>query len=165
LTISSTATITFSINLSLFETLNLDFFRKLFNVFGDNLQILEFRKGNKTFGAAICMVRERTMTFALVGLHYEERDKYDVYFNLVYGILQLAFRAGVTELHLGQTSYWLKQRIGGICIPEFFLFKAMNPLVHHLLKKLNPLIFPREIVKKPTVFRMAPSHKRAEATT
>lgn len=78
MTISSTATITFSINLSLFETLNLDFFRKLFNVFGDNLQILEFRKGNKTFGAAICMVRERTMTFALVGLHYEERDKYDV---------------------------------------------------------------------------------------
>ncbi len=59
------------------------------------------------------------MTFALVGLHYEERDKYDVYFNLVYGILLLAFRAGVTELHLGQTSYWLKQRIAAFVFPSF----------------------------------------------
>lgn len=135
------------------ETLNEAFFKNLFTEMSDELEILAMIQGDEILGAAIIAYANKTMTFTLVGLKYEKRDEYEVYFNLVYGILSIAIERGCEELNLGQTSYWLKQRIGGECIPEYFYLKGENKLIHFILRTLNSWIFPQANLLNPNVFR------------
>jgi predicted N-acyltransferase len=133
------------------ETLNRAFFEHLYA--NMDVRVLAMIKGEQILGAAILIVDGTTMTFLLVGLDYTKRDEYEIYFNLVYGIISLAIEWGCTKLNLGQTSYWLKQRIGGVCIPEYLYFKANHHLVHSCLRTLRSVIFPETALPVPRVFR------------
>ncbi len=135
------------------ETLNQPFFENLYDKMSKDIKVLAMVKNEQVLGAAILMVSEKTMTFLFVGLDYAKRDEYEIYFNLVYGILQLAIQLDCTQLKLGQTSYWVKQRIGGICIPEYIYFKANSWFIHSSFKALRSVIFPELNLIKPRVFR------------
>lgn len=148
------------------ETLNLSFFRNLYANMRGDWDVLALCKGNEILGAALLTTADRAMTFALVGLDYGKRDQYDSYFNLVYGIIQLAIQRQCRELNLGQTSYWLKQRIGGLCEPEFFYLKANNRLTHFCLRNMRALLFPKTKLQKLHVFReeSVPGNESARGT-
>lgn len=135
------------------ETLNLSFFRNLYANMRGDWDVLALCKGNEVLGAALLTTADRAMIFALVGLDYSKRDKYDSYFNLVYGIIQLAIQRQYRELNLGQTSYWLKQRIGGVCESEYFYLKANHRLTHFCLRNMRALLFPKTKLQKLHVFR------------
>jgi predicted N-acyltransferase len=133
------------------ETLNQLFFENIY--MRADLEVLTMKKGADVLGSAILMIHKDVITFMLVGLDYSRRDEFDVYFNLVYGIISLAIQRGCTRLNLGQTSYWLKQRIGGNCTPEFFYLKAKTWYVNFCLRALRSWIFPEKILPNPRVFR------------
>jgi predicted N-acyltransferase len=135
------------------ETLNQPFFENLYANMKDDIKVLAMVKSKEVLGAAILTISEKTMTFLLVGLDYSRRDQYEVYFNLVYGIISLAIERGSTRLDLGQTSYWLKQRIGGVCIPEYVYIKANRWYAHYGLKTLRSVIFPEMTLLNPRAFR------------
>ena len=79
----------------------------------------------------------------------------------MYGIVCLATRQGCRQLNLGQTSYWLKQRIGGVCIPEYFYFRADQWLIHFCIRSLRTQIFPETKLQKPQAFRPPPGRPEA----
>jgi len=135
------------------ETLNQSFFRNLYANMQENWDVLALVKGEEVLGAAILTTANKTMTFVQVGLDYAMRDDYDVYFNLVYGIVHLAIQRGCQELNLGQTTYWVKQRIGGVCDPEYFFFKANHRLIHFGIRSLRSLLFPETKLQNLQVFR------------
>jgi predicted N-acyltransferase len=135
------------------ETLNQAFFDNLYTNMKEDWDLLALVKGEEVLGAALLSTSNKIMTFVLVGLDYAKRDEYDVYFNLVYGIIDLAIQRGCRELNLGQTSYWLKQRIGGICIPEYLYFKARSRPVHFCISSLRMVLFPAVKLPRPRVFR------------
>ena len=137
------------------ETLNLPFFEQLYTHMRHDLAVLAFVQEREVLGSALLTTHNGAMTFMLVGLDYARRDQYDVYFNLVYGIISLAIEQGCRELHLGQTSYWLKQRVGGECIPEYFYFKSNRRFVHFCIRSLRAALFPEVKPRRPTVFRQA----------
>jgi predicted N-acyltransferase len=124
------------------EILNQSFFEHLFIKMHDHIEILVFQRGSEVLGAALLCPVGKTLTFLLVGLDYSKRDDYDVYFNLIYGIIKIALERGCSELNLGQTSYYIKQRIGGTCIPAYFYLKSLSPPVHSCLKILRKFLFP-----------------------
>lgn len=95
------------------------------------------------------------MTFLLTGIDYSKRDVYNAYCNLLSGIVARAMQRGCERLDLGQTSYWLKQRLGGECIPQFFYLRAESRPIHFFLKVLRPVIFPEMKTPIPRVFREA----------
>ncbi len=135
------------------EVLNLAFFKSLFRNMDNDMEILSMIKGEDVLGIALLTIEQKTMTFLLVGLDFTQRDRYDVYFNLVYGIIARAIERGCTQLNLGQTSYWVKGRIGGKCSDEYFFLRAENQLIHRLLKWMRPLIFPKTTSRHVQVFR------------
>lgn len=135
------------------ETFNRAFFENIYKNLQNDIEILAMIKEEEILGVIIFTVYENTMTFLWVGLDYSKRDECDVYFNLVYGIISQAIERGCSKLQLGQTSYWFKHRIGGICIPQYFYMKARSWYIHHVMKRFRFLIFPEIRLKEHKVFR------------
>jgi predicted N-acyltransferase len=141
------------------EILTREFFRRLYGRCGEDLRVIALLDGNEVLGAALCMVDGRRMTFMLVGLDYTARDAHDVYFNLIYGIVRNAIETGCTVLDLGQTSNWLKSRIGADFVSESFYLRAESGAVHRILALLRPVLFPEVLPPAIRVFRDEESGK------
>lgn len=135
------------------ETLNQEFFERLWLELGDDLRILAAIGGGKVLGAALLLKTETTLHFMLVGLPEPRESPHDIYFNLVYAICDQAMRQGCRQLNLGQTAYWKKQQIGGEPEDVFLFFKAANPVLHAVLRALRRILFPRVQLKSVRVFK------------
>lgn len=135
------------------EMLNEEFFERLWVELAPDLQILAVVVGGEVQGAALLLKIGATLNFMLVGLPETPETPHDVYFNLLYAILDQAIRQGCRRLNLGQTAHWGKQRIGGEPEEEFLFFQAVNPRLHALLRAFRRILFPRIRLKSPRVFK------------
>ncbi len=135
------------------EMLNEAFFENFYKNMSNEFELLAMMKGSEILCVALLTIQDKTMTFLLTGIDYSKRDEHDAYCNLLYGIVARAMQRGCDRLDLGQTSYWLKQRLGGECIPQFFYLRAESKLIHFFLKALRPVIFPEIKTPTPRVFR------------
>jgi predicted N-acyltransferase len=133
------------------ETLNEAFFERLWVEL--DLQIVAVVDREEVLGAALLVKSGTTLNFMLVGLPETPRTPNDVYFNLLYAILDRAIRQRCTRLNLGQTAYWGKQQIGGLPEDEFLYFKARNRFLHALLRAMRRILFPCLRLASPRVFR------------
>ncbi len=133
------------------ETLNAGFFDRLYDNCKNDLDVLVLRKGDHIISAALLVREGANLTFMLIG-RKDRQDMYDSYYNLVYGIIAYAIQTGVTRLNLGQTSYWVKQRIGGVAEPRFVYFKATGSQMQKLVQRFHPNIFPETPLPAVRVF-------------
>ena len=134
------------------EVLTPEFFHSLYENMGEDLKLFILKKDETIFSAALLLQNEHSLTFMLAGRE-NQCDEYDSYFNLVSGILAMAIKNGIREIKLGQTAYWVKQRIGGMAEDEYFFFHARKPILHALLKKFNRIIFPAVKLPRINVFK------------
>jgi predicted N-acyltransferase len=135
------------------EMLNQEFFERLWVELGSDLQVLAAMAGDEVLGAALLLKSGTTLNFMLVGLPATRQTTADIYFNLLYAVVDQAIRQGCTRLNLGQTAYWGKQQLGGEPEDEFLFFKASNRSVHAVLRALRRILFPRLRLKSPRVFK------------
>lgn len=135
------------------ETLNEPFFERLWVELGPDLRILAVVGRDDVLGAALLLKSGATLNFMLVGLPATPQTPYDVYFNLLYAILDQAIRQDCRRLNLGQTALWGKQQIGGEAEEEFLFFRAANPYLHALLRGVRRILFPRIRLKSPRIFK------------
>ena len=135
------------------EILNESFFQNIFSNMNGDLELLAVMKGRQVLAAALLGFSREIMVFLFAGLDYSERDEYDAYFNLIYGIVSRAIERKCTCLDLGQTPYWVKQRIGGVSSPVYFYLRAERWYLHCCLKVLHPFLFPEKRLQPIHVFR------------
>jgi predicted N-acyltransferase len=133
------------------ETLNLAFFQELFK---DNrhYQLLSLVERGNIISSALLVPHRNMLTFMLVGRE-NEKDEYNSYFNLVYGIIAHAIEKKYKTIKLGQTAYWVKQSIGGVAEDQYVYFAYTGKLRHWILKSLNQLIFPPTKLNAVKVFK------------
>lgn len=122
------------------EVLNQDFFANLFSR-KDKYQLLSLVADKKVISSAILIFNNDTLTFMLVGRE-RPKDEYDSYFNLIYGMIQLAIENGCKKVKMGQTAYWVKQCVGSVPEPKTIYFGSTRPGVHWVLRTLKNVIFP-----------------------
>ncbi|MBL7844250.1 MAG: GNAT family N-acetyltransferase [Cyclobacteriaceae bacterium] len=133
------------------ETLNLEFFQQLQLKYAAKMELLTVQHKDEILSAGFLMQHNDELTFMLVG-RKNAKDEADSYFNLVYGIIELAIARKLRLINLGQTAYWVKQRIGGRSSDVHIYFKSKKPIINWLLKKLKRVIFPQLELKSLTVF-------------
>jgi hypothetical protein len=134
------------------EELNEEFFKLLLNRMNEDIMILAVEMNKNILGAAIIIKEKRKLTYLLVGIDYNFREHQLILMNLLYGIIKLAIDYGCDILDLGQTSYWLKQRVGGKCTKEYFYLNSLNGGINFLLKLLRPVLFPISKINEQRVF-------------
>jgi predicted N-acyltransferase len=142
------------------ETLNQEFFRQLFHQ-KNKYKILSFVVQGKILSSAILVHHGDTLTFMLVARE-KEKDEYDSYFNLLYGIMAFAIQHFCRRLHLGQTAYWVKQCIGAEAEKEFLWMASTSRFWHRLLKTYRRFIFPEMKLKKLRVFKLNKNRQDAQ---
>ena len=123
------------------ETLNLAFFEHLFRKYQEHIRIFSYTNENKNRSYFFTIHLDKTLYFLWTARN-ENKDSKDIYFNLYQAMVSYAINHGVELLHLGQTAYYAKMRIGGIPQQRFIYYKCLNPLQHLILKSLRKLIFP-----------------------
>jgi hypothetical protein len=133
------------------ETLNHDFFKELFK---DNrhYQLLSLVQQGNILSTALLVPHGDTLTFMLVG-RVNEKDEFDSYFNLVYGIIAYAIGRKFKKIKLGQTAYWVKQSVGGEPENQYIYFASTGKFRHWVLKMLNRLVFPQVTLQSIKVFK------------
>ncbi len=135
------------------EVLNEAFFGNIIEYMPERVELLSFIHGEKVFGSAIVVTSGKRMTFLLIGLDYCSMREWDVYFNIMYGIVSIAISRNCEVLDMGQTSEYAKQRLGTRFVPEYFYLKSSNRVVHALLRLTKGLMFPRQTVPEISVFK------------
>lgn len=133
------------------EILNLGFFEALFRHMRNDIFLLKLQQGPRIFAVALLLREQKQLTFMLLG-RGEEKDPYDSYFNLIYGILSLAMQWRMQTINMGQTAYWVKQRVGALPKEQFFFLRVRNRILHFLIKKLNPHLFPQTSMPEVKIF-------------
>ena len=135
------------------EILTEDFFKNVFERLDKNSMILAVVKDNSINGAAYLVLDSNKITFLLVGLDYSYQDYHNVLMNILYGIIQIAIDKKCKSIELGQTSYELKQRIGGKCTDEYFFLKSSNVVINSIVRIFKPLLFPKTLINYRRVFK------------
>ncbi len=134
------------------EILNKQFFE---NIFGSmqNFSLISLKDKDEVLGSALICRDNDVMTFLLIGMDYDKMKKYDTYFNLVYKVISQAIKERFRILDMGQTSYYFKQRCGGVCEERYFYIKSLNKPVHFLLSAFKSQLFPTTHINSLQVFR------------
>lgn len=134
------------------EILNQRFFEELLRRMRDDLQLLVLEHNGVPLAAALLASHRRELIFLFVGLDYARRDEHASYINLLSGIVDYGIAGRYRSIDLGQTSYWLKQRLGGEPEPLHFYLRAQSRFVHSALSVCRGVLFPHTSLPKPRVF-------------
>ncbi len=137
------------------ERLNLSFFEKLNADFGAQSRAILLERNGELLAAAIMLVTNRVATFLLAGIDYEQNRLYHSYFNLVIEVVRQAINTGAETLVLGQTSYDLKTRLGGITDARCLYLKHRNKRLNSILRAASKLLFPSVKISGRRVFKTA----------
>jgi predicted N-acyltransferase len=135
------------------EILNLPFFEHCFENLREDLILITVERGEEVLSAGLLFNHAPYLTFALVGNKYGKHSEVDPYFNLIHAMIALAIEKDVQQLKLGQTAYWVKQRLGGQPSGRIVFFKAKNRITHYLLKRMRRILFPDIQITSIHVFK------------
>jgi len=135
------------------EVLNRRFFERLAETMPQDLTWLCLQDKDGVQGAALLGKNGPRLNFLLVGFDYEHRDQYQTYFNLLNGIIAYGIEQRFESIDLGQTTYQIKQRLGGRAEPVYFYLRCLSPVIHFLLRCFSHVLFPPTRLTHRHVFR------------
>jgi hypothetical protein len=135
------------------ERLNLQYFRNLNAFFGCRSRAILLERGQRLLAAAILLESRSVCRFLLAGIDYRLNRRYQSYLNIVIEVVAEAIRSGASTLILGQTSYPLKQRMGGKVAPLYLFIRYRSKLGNALLRMAAPSLFPQTSVENRRVFK------------
>jgi len=135
------------------EILNRCFFERLAALMPNDLVLLRLQDQDGVQGAALLGRNCSRLNFLLVGFDYDHRDQYQIYFNLLNGIIAYGIEQRFESIDLGQTTYQIKQRLGGWAEPVYFHLRCLSPVIHFLLRCFSRVLFPPTRLTQPRVFR------------
>jgi predicted N-acyltransferase len=113
------------------ELLTAKFFLELAARLTGQVDLLLISNKSKVIAAGWLLRDNTTCYWLYVGIDYAMNAEADLYFNLMYAMLEHSLRTGAWRIQVGQTSSTFKARIG--CYPES---------LHMFLKGVGPLIGP-----------------------
>lgn len=134
------------------ETLNDVFFENVFEVLKDELKLIAFMYNSEIICVFAFTIHNGVLNFLWTGKKHN-KDAFDSYHNLLNALVEIAIENRCEKIVFGQTSYYPKQRIGACTEDRFIYVRSRRPLIHAILKKLNPWIFPHTKIPMLNVFK------------
>lgn len=124
------------------ELMPADFFLELAHALDEEVLLTLIRRNEKVCAFSFSITRGQVHYNLYSGMDYALNNEGDLYFNLFYNDMNEAFRAGATELHLGQTSDMFKSRLGTVMHNLRFFVRMPSPVLNYALRLFAPVAFP-----------------------
>jgi len=134
------------------ERLPRAFFERLAAEMGPAARALLLHSDGRLEAAAVLLHAGDTLTFLLAGIDYAHNREHVAYPNLVLEVVAEAIRCGATRIELGQTSYALKTRLGGVPDPRWIFLRHRGEKRRRIMRAAAPLLFPQTSVPVRRVF-------------
>lgn len=135
------------------ERLNEAFFRNLNAYLGPRSDAILVERDQELLAAAILLRSPCRLTFFMAGIEYASNRESGAYLHLVTEVVAEAIRSGTPVLEMGQTSPWLKTRLGGHPEDRHIYFRCPSPSAHALFQRTATLLFPPSRTPRRRVFR------------
>lgn len=134
------------------ETLNLRFFELLQERFARQLRFFVCHSVKGSACYALCLEQGKNLHFLWTSKK-EDKDIRNSYLNQIQAIILYAIKSGIEYLHVGQTAYYPKMRMGAVPEDRYLFFQSLNPLVNPVLRSLRKVIFPNIILQNVQPFK------------
>jgi predicted N-acyltransferase len=131
------------------ETLSLDLFK---NLPGNFTLGSEYHNGSLLAWHTLCY-DGNVLYFFFGGMDYEQRDRFQSYYNNLLNILKTGLTNRSIRLDFGQTAEIAKMRLGGTAEERSMFVYHKNPMVLSLFKLAKPLIAYTRKSIEPKVFK------------
>lgn len=94
---------------------------------------LVFFKDNEARGFVLLKETDGTLVFMLCGMDYRYETA-DLYYFMLYTILEYGIKRGVQRIDLGQTSEETKLKLGAVLEKRYFYAHHSNPVINRLVR-------------------------------
>jgi hypothetical protein len=101
-------------------------FTKLKSLYKDGFEVYGFYIGKKLVAFYSAFVTADAYEVYYVGVDYQLNDEYQLYFNMLFSVLERAVLLEKKELKLGRTSFDSKASLGAKPVEIKYFFKTMN---------------------------------------
>lgn len=130
------------------ETLPIDFFRNY------DSEIYEFTDRNDNVTGFIQLKEfDGKLCFLFGGFNREDVEKYDIYYNMLLKIIEIAIEKKVKIIEFGQTAEESKLKIGCREVYKYLYVHHSNAAINFIIQKLLPSMSYRPYVKVHHVFK------------
>jgi predicted N-acyltransferase len=137
------------------EQLNERFFLTLKENFGASARAVVVERGSELLAVAIVLESARELTFLIAGIDYAHNRATSAYLALCAEMVAEAIRTGKARVALGQTSYYIKGRLGALTSPRRILIRHARPTTQRLLRATSRWLFPDRQYPALPVFKAA----------
>jgi Acetyltransferase (GNAT) domain len=135
------------------------------------IELLAIRKDARIVAFATCLHAKSAYYTMYAGLDYHLNHEFDLYFNLIYALLEQGLRKRVSTIVFGMGSDAVKARIGCHAEPLYVFVKGRGPLMSFIVRAAGGLLVapnaatpPRRIFKNRAVEHSSESEIPASAT-
>ena len=153
------------------EVLPIELLHQLALRLNGQIELLAIRKDGRIVAFASCLHAQSSYYTMYGGLDYHLNHEFDLYFNLVYALLEHGLRKRVSTIVFGMGSDAVKARIGCHAEPLYVFVKGRGPLMSFIVRAAGGLLVapnaatpPRRIFKNRAVEHSSESKIPASAT-
>jgi 8-amino-7-oxononanoate synthase len=107
------------------EHLTKEYFEAINRELPDRSHIVAICKNKTIIAFALCFEGDEEYFWAYVGMDYQYRDTYSLYFNLVFQNIKTALKHGKKVINMGITSYDFKLYMGCELDPQLYFVKHL----------------------------------------
>jgi predicted N-acyltransferase len=126
-----------------FERLPAEFFRELARRLPDNTSFIYVYRGDEAVAFAASVFSDKSYHGLVLGIDYEINREYELYFNMLFKSLDVAFRRGAHDIELGQTADSTKHgKLDIYQAPLSLYVKGGRSTARAALKVAFSLLFP-----------------------
>lgn len=128
-----------------FETLTPEFFENICKNMPDTAKFFVTYDRDKIVAFNLCLMKEHLFIDKFIGFDSSVAHNYHLYFTTFCHNLDWCIKNGFKYYMPGTTDYYPKVRLGAKLIRLYVYVKALNPLLHTLIKLIAPLVEPRRL--------------------
>jgi hypothetical protein len=123
------------------EILPIEFLHELTSRMGGQIELLAIRRGAEIFAFGWCLHAGSTYYAMCAGLDDDLNERFDLYFNLLYALLDRGLQKRASIIVFGIGSDIVKRRIGCDSEPLYFFAKGRGPLMSFVVRSAGRLLF------------------------
>ena len=131
------------------EILPIEFLHELTTRMGGQIELLVIRRGAEIIAFSWCMEAESTYYTMCAGLDYRLNAQFDLYFNLLYALLDRGMQKRASTIVFGIGSDIVKRRIGCDSEHLYFFAKGRGSLMSFVVRSAGRLLFAPKAAAAP----------------
>jgi hypothetical protein len=147
------------------EVLPIEFFHQLTSGLNGNVELLAIRKDARIV-AFSWNVHAQSSYYAMYGgLDYQLNREFDLYFNLIYAVLDRALSKQVSTIEVGLGADVFKARIGCYSEPLYVYVKGRGSIMSSMIRAAGNLLIARKPAAAPfNIFKNQRAAEKARFT-